>query len=169
MVTTKDIQVLDMFMQAYNIPYVLTGTAALMVHGILPEGYVADDIDVIVLVNKKEDSHKFNQVEKTLTELQSLSGNKKCESYDVITFNANGTKVNAFMGGKEIYKKETSCQDNYIGAFGETGKCTTMIIKDRYICVSDVLCVLKAKFGLKRNKDYKFAKDLASTILNIGF
>lgn len=170
MVTTKDIQVLDMFMQAHNIPYVLTGTAALMVHGILPEGYEADDIDIIVLVNRAEDSNKFNLVEKTLFELQSLSGEKKNADYNsVITFRANCVKVNAFMGGKEIHKKEVGCQDNYIGAFGETGKCTTMIIEDRYICVSDVICILRAKFGLKRMKDYKFAKDLASTILNIGF
>ena len=54
MVTTKDIKVLDMFMQAHNIPYVLTGTAALMVHGILPKVYTADDIDIIVLANKRE-------------------------------------------------------------------------------------------------------------------
>ena len=170
MVTTKDIQILDMFMQAHNIPYVLTGTAALMVHGILPEGYVADDIDIIVLANQNEDSNKYFSIEKTLKQLELLSGEEKNISYNsVITFRANGTKVNALMGGKEIHKKETGCQDNYIGAFGETGKCTTMIIEDRYICVSDVICILKTKFGLKRMKDYKFAKDLASTILNIGF
>ncbi len=169
MVTTKDIQILDMFMQAHNIPYVLTGTAALMVHGILPEGYVADDIDIIVLVNASEDSNKFNLVEKTLKQLEMLSGEEKNVDYNsVITFRANGVKVNAFMGGKEIHKKETGCQDNF-GGFGETGKCATMIIKDRCICVSDVICILRAKFGLKRMKDYKFANDLASTILNIGF
>lgn len=170
MVTTKDIQILDMFMQAHNIPYVLTGTAALMVHGILPEGYTADDIDIIVLANQNEDSNKYFSVEKTLKQLELLSGEEKNSDYNsVITFRANGVKVNAFMGGKEIHKKETGCQDNYIGGFGETGKCTTMIIEDRYVCVSDVICILKAKFGLKRMKDYKFAKDLASTILNIGF
>ena len=170
MVTTKDIQILDMFMQEHNIPYVLTGTAALMVHGILPEGYVADDIDIIMLVSKEEDSNRYYSVEKTLKQLELLSGEKENAEYSsVITFRANGVKVNAFMGGKEIHKKETGCQDNYIGAFGETGKCTTMIVEDRYICVSAVLCILKARYGLKRMKDYKFAKDLASTIINIGF
>ena len=104
MVTTKDIQILDMFMQAHNIPYVLTGTAALMVHGILPEGYTADDIDIIVLVNQNEDSNKYFSVEKTLKQLELLSGEEKNSDYNsVITFRANGVKVNAFMGGKEIY------------------------------------------------------------------
>ena len=168
MVTTKDIQVLDMFMQAHDIPYVLTGTAALMVHGILPEGYVADDIDIIVLVNQNEDSNKFNLVEKTLFELQSLSGEKKNADYNsVITFRANGVKVNAFMGGKLLGDNKYSSCDCCCVSDVETYFITS--IGDRQIKLSSVLCVLKAKFGLKRIKDYKFAKDLASTILNIGF
>lgn len=170
MVTTKDIKVLDMFMQAHNIPYVLTGTAALMAHGILPKGYTADDIDIIVLANKSENHDEYISIEKTLSELELLSGEEKNVDYNsVITFKVNSVKVNAFMGGKEIHKKETGCQDNYTNNSGEKEHCCTMIIEDRYICVSDVICVLRAKFGLKRMKDYMFAKDLASTILNIGF
>ena len=110
MVTTKDIQILDMFMQAHNIPYVLTGTAALMVHGILPKGYAADDIDIIVLANKSEDFSKYTSIEKTLSELELLSGEEKNVDYNsVITFKVNGVKVNAFMGGKGIHRKETGC------------------------------------------------------------
>ena len=171
MVTTKDIKILDMFMQAHNIPYVLTGTAALMVHGILPEGYVADDIDIIVLVNQKEDSNKYFAVEKTLKQLELLSGEKKNTDYNsVITFRANNVKVNAFMGGKEINEQQTSCQYNYINSFGENEHYNKIMIENAsFVRVSDVLCVLKAKFRLRRMKDYKFAKDLASTILNIGF
>lgn len=171
MVTTKDIKVLDMFMRAHNIPYVLTGTAALMVHGILPKGYAADDIDIIVLANKSEDSSKYISIEKTLSELELLSGEEKNAYYynSVITFKVNGVKVNAFMGSKVIHRKEDGCIDNYTNNSGEKEHCCTMIIEDRYICVSDVICVLRAKFGLKRMKDYMFAKDLASTILNIGF
>ena len=170
MVTTKDIQILDMFMQEHNIPYVLTGTAALMVHGILPKCYVADDIDIIVLVNQNENSKMYFAVEKTLKQLELLSGEKKNTDYNsVITFRANGVKVNAFLGGKEIHKKETNCQDNYIGAFGEQAQYRVMKIEDKFIRVSLVLDALKMKFGLKRLKDYVFAKDLVSTILNTGF
>lgn len=168
MVTTKDIQILDMFMQAHNIPYVLTGTAALMVHGILPEGYVADDIDIIVLVNQAEDSNKYFSVEKTLKQLELLSGEEKNSDYNsVITFRANGVKVNAFMGGKLLGNNKYSSCDCCCESDNETYFITN--IKDRQIKLSSVLCVLRAKFGLKRMKDYKFAKDLASTILNIGF
>ena len=170
MVTTKDIKVLDMFMQAHSIPYVLTGTAALMVHGILPKGYAADDIDIIVLANKSEDSSKYISIEKTLNELELLSGEEKNVDYNsVITFKVNGVKVNAFMGGKEIRKQDADNTNNYTNNSGEKEHCCTMIIEGRYICVSDVICVLRAKFGLKRMKDYMFAKNLASTILNIGF
>lgn len=168
MVTTKDIQILDMFMQAHNIPYVLTGTAALMVHGILPEGYAADDIDIIVLVNQNEDSNKYFSVEKTLKQLELLSGEMKNADYNsVITFKANGVKVNAFMGGKLLSNNKYSSCDCCCESDNETYLITS--IEDRIIKLSSVLCVLKAKFGLKRMKDYKFAKDLASTILNIGF
>lgn len=168
MVTTKDIQILDMFMQAHNIPYVLTGTTALMVHGILPEGYVADDIDIIVLVNQEEDSNKYFSVEKTLKQLELLSGEKKNADYNsVITFRANGVKVNAFMGGKLLCDNKYSSCDCCCESDNETYFITS--IEDRQIKLSSVLCVLRAKFGLKRMKDYKFAKDLASTILNIGF
>lgn len=175
MVTTKDIRVLDMLMQAHNIPYVLTGTAALMVHGILPEGYVADDIDIIVLANQNEDSNKYFSIEKTLKQLELLSGEKKNAEYNseynsVITFKANGIKVNAFMGGKEILKQEVGNPNNYIGGFGENGHYSKIMIENAsFVKVSDVNCILTAKFHLKRMKDYKFAKDLASTILNIGF
>ena len=166
MVTTKDIQILDMFMQAHNIPYVLTGTAALMVHGILPEGYVADDIDIIVLVNQNEDSNKYFSIEKTLKQLELLSGEEK-NIDSVITFRANCVKVNAFMGGKLLSNNKYSVCDCCCQSDNETYNVTT--IEDRQIKLSSVICILRAKFGFKRMKDYKFAKDLASTILNIGF
>lgn len=169
MVTTKDIQILDMFMQEHNIHYVLTGTAALMVHGILPEGYVADDIDIIVLVNQNEDTDKYFTVKKTLRQLELLSGEKKNTDYNsvVITFKANGVKVNAFMGGKLLSNNKYSSCDSCCESDNETYFITT--IGDRQIKLSSVMCILKAKFSLKRMKDYKFAKDLTSTILNIGF
>ena len=171
MVTTKDIQILDMFMQEHNIPYVLTGTAALMVHGILPEGYIADDIDIIVLVNQNEDSNKYFTVEKTLKQLELLSGEEKNADYNsVITFKVNGVKVNAFMGGRMISILEARDSNNYIGGFGEKGHYNKIMINNTFfVKVSDVACILAAKFRLKRIKDYKFAKDLVSTILNIGF
>lgn len=170
MATTKDIQILDMFMQGHDIPYVLTGTAALMVHGILPEGYAADDIDIIVLVNQNEDSNKYSAVEKTLKQLELLSGEEKNVDYNsVITFRANGVKVNAFMGGKKICKQEACNPNNYIDGFGESSHYNEIQIEGAFVKVSDVICILKAKFRLNRMKDYKFAKDLASTILNIGF
>ena len=171
MVTIKDIQTLDMFMQVHNIPYVLTGTAALMVHGILPEGYAADDIDIIVLVNQDENSNRYFSVEKTLKQLELLSGEDKnnADYNSVITFRVNSVKVNAFMGGREIHKQEADNPNNYIGGFGEEGLYRTMTICANPIKVSCVNCILAAKFSLKRMKDYKFAKDLVSTILKIGF
>ena len=58
MVTTKNLLALDAFMESNCIPYILTGTFGLAVHGILPEGYNPDDIDIIVIANK-EDEEEF--------------------------------------------------------------------------------------------------------------
>ena len=51
MVTSKDIQTLNEFLENRNVDYVLTGTAALFYHGLLPEGTEVHDIDIIVLTN----------------------------------------------------------------------------------------------------------------------
>jgi hydroxylamine reductase (hybrid-cluster protein) len=109
--------------------------------------------------------------EKTLKQLELLSGEKKNADYNsVITFIANGVKVNAFMNGREIRKREVDNPNNYVGAFGEEGHYNKIMVENAsFVRVSDVNCILTAKFRLRRMKDYKFAKDLASTILNIGF
>lgn len=162
MVTTEDIKILSTFMDENNIPFVLTGTAALMVHGIVPDGYKPDDIDIIVLVSEKDEC--FKQVEKKLTNLQNLAGETSKSDYnDVITFRANGKKVNAFMNNEKLNSNK------YIGHFKEEGSYKSIIVDNYPVNVSNVIDVLKAKFNLRRIKDYMFAKNLASTILNIGF
>ena len=168
MVTLKDIQILDTFMNENKIPYVLTGTVALAMHGLVPKNYHPHDIDIIILVPKKN-KEEYTRIEKLLLHLQYLAGETLNDYCNVITFVANGTKVNAFMGGSEIEKQELGNKNNYIGTFGEQAQYRVMQIEDKLIRVSLVLDTLKMKFGLKRLKDYAFAKDLVSTILNTGF
>ena len=125
MVTTKSLYVMNSYMEAYKIPYVLTGTFGLSVHGILPDNYQPDDIDVIILVDKKVDEEKYKSVVETLLRTQSLDG-KTDKSYEnVITFHANGVKVNAFIGGRIIAENE------YIGAFEEHGKYKCILINNQ--------------------------------------
>lgn len=163
MVVLEDIKILSKYLNENNIPFVLTGTASLMVHGLLPDSYSPDDIDVIILVNPE--SKNYEAVQQHLLHLQYLAGEKSNDYPDaVITFKANGKKVNAFMGSEEL-------PDNrFIGYFKENGAFIKVLISEGLIInVSSVADALKAKFHLKRIKDYKFAKDLASTILNLEF
>ena len=53
MVTNKDIQALNEFLENREVDYVLTGTAALFYHGMLPEGTEVHDIDIIVLTTEE--------------------------------------------------------------------------------------------------------------------
>ena len=117
MVVLEDIKVLSKYLNENNIPFVLTGTASLMVHGLLPDGYSPDDIDVIILVNPE--SKSYEAIQQHLLQLQYLAG-EKSNDYDgvVITFKANGKKVNAFMSNKEhcSYEQQRTllvCQSAY--------------------------------------------------------
>ena len=164
------IAILNTFMDENNIPYVLTGTSALAVHGLLPDDYKPHDIDIIITADEcgsEFDDSKFNEVVKKLTSLQKLSGlndtNYTNSKTKVFTFNVAKMTVNALVSkNARLYGHE-----NYIGAFEEKGTYTRILIGDECVKVSSAMDVLKAKFGLKRNKDYKFAKDLISTILNL--
>lgn len=144
MVTNKDIQTLNEFLENRNVDYVLTGTAALFYHGLLPEGTEVHDIDIIVLTN--EETRPALQA--MFKELENLSGCKyENEHYEqqvyVFKVGANNTKVNAFEG--DIL----GCSDNH-------PKNHTIIIDGVPIKVHDALDILRAKFALRRQKDADF-------------
>ena len=143
MVTNKDIQALNEFLENRNVQYVLTGTAALYYHGFLPEGTEVHDIDIMVITT--EETRPALQA--MFTELEKLSGctfdnehyNQKVYVFKV---GENNVKVNAFEGdaiGGEAYPR------NHV-----------MLIDGTPIHVHDVMAILRAKFSLERNKDYTF-------------
>lgn len=161
MIVLEDIKVLSKYLNENNIPFVLTGTASLMVHGLLPDSYSPDDIDVIILVNP--DDKNYEAVQQHLLHLQHLAGEKSNDYPNVvITFRANGKKVNAFMGSREL------ADNGFINYFNESSSFVKILISEGLIInVSSVVDALKAKFHLKRTKDYMFVKDLTLTILNL--
>lgn len=142
MVTNKDIKTLNEFLENRNVNYVLTGTAALFYHGMLPEGTEVHDIDIIVLTTEKTRP----ALQAMFLELEKLSGCRRDnEHYEsqvyVFKVGANNIKVNAF----EASFVDDTCP-----------KCQTMIIDGISIRVHDALEVLKAKFALNREKDHLF-------------
>ena len=139
MVTNKDIQALNEFLENRGVNYVLTGTAALFYHGLLPENTEVHDIDIIVLTT--EETRPGLQA--MFKELEGLSGccyDKEHYNSPVYVFKvgANNIKVNAFEGDLD-------------GA-----KYHTIIIDGVPIMVHDALDILRAKFSLRRQKDVEF-------------
>lgn len=155
MVTNKDIQALNEFLENRNVDYVLTGTAALFYHGLLPEGTEVHDIDVIVLTNEETRP----ALRAMFKELENLSG-CQCEnehykqSVYVFKVGANNTKVNAFEG-------------DVLGCGGNHPKNHTIIIDGAPIKVHDTLDVLKAKFSLNRVKDHEFFAKIVNQLSNM--
>ena len=152
MVTNKDIQVLNEFLENRNVDYVLTGTAALFYHGLLPEGTEVHDIDIIVLTN----AETRPAPQAMFKELENLSGCQyENEHYkqSVYTFKvgANNIKVNALEG-------------DVLGCGGNHPKNHTIIIDGAPIKVHDVLDILRVKFSLRRQKDADFCFKLINQL-----
>jgi hypothetical protein len=155
MVTNKDIQALNEFLENRNVDYVLTGTAALFYHGLLPEGTEVHDIDIIVLTN--EETRPALQA--MFKELENLSGcqyenEHYTQSVYVFKVGANNIKVNAFEG-------------DVLGRSDNHPKNHTIIIDGAPIKVHDVLDILKAKFSLNRVKDHEFFAKIVNQLSNM--
>ncbi len=153
MVTNKDIQALNEFLENRNVNYVLTGTAALFFHGLLPKGTDVHDIDIIVITSNETRS----ALQAMFKELENLSG---CQSDNehyssrvfVFKVGENNVKVNAFECNldKESYPKRH-----------------TIIIDGTPIEVHDAMEVLNAKFSLNRVKDHEFFVKIVNQLSNM--
>lgn len=168
--TSDDISLLYQTMEKCKIPFILTGTAALAIQGFVPSNYHPHDFDIIITLEGETNTQLAIDAIIKKIELESkckVEYNDYYGSNFVYTFKlSNGTTVNAFANSNcKIVDALT-----YIGAFGETGRYTKISFAGLpQICVSRVSDVLKAKFKLKRYKDFIFAKDLISYIANIAF
>lgn len=153
MVTIDDIKSVKDFLGKRGIDFVLTGTAALDIHGLTPENYEADDIDIIVIVSEPTQQMIYS----ILDDLEKLTGTKNMNkenyyTHECFTFIAgpNRVKVNAI-----IYHTESQEDLNYIElTFGK-----------KTLKLHAIDEILKAKFGLGRPKDYKFFNGLLATLL----
>ena len=155
MVTNKDIQALNEFLENRNVDYVLTGTAALFYHGLLPKGTEVHDIDIIVLTNKETRP----ALQAMFKELESLSGCQYAnehykQSVYVFKVGANNVKVNAFEG-------------NVLGRSDNYPRNHTIIIDGASIKVHDALDILKAKFSSNRVKDHEFFAKIVNQLSNM--
>ena len=170
-VTVEDIKAVDSFFYEKEIPYVLTGTSALSIHGLLPENYRVLDIDIIVVVSEAKKSYILNELktiqkltgchfnsdyENELKTIQKLTGCHFNSDYENECYNfiagPNRVKVNAIIH----YAEDTKTSGI---------EYATVAIDGKFIRLHSVNQALKAKFRLHRPKDYMFCNSLIETIL----
>lgn len=151
MVTIDDIKLVKDFLGKRGIDFILTGTAGLNIHGLVPENYEVGDIDIIVIVSEPT-NEMFRSV---LQDLENLTGGnniaKENYTHECYTFfvGPNRTKVNAILHPLDKEPLPTYIELTF-------GKKTLKL--------HAVNEILKAKFYLRRIKDYKFCNDLIKTI-----
>lgn len=132
-----------------HFDFCLTGTCALMAHGLLPDNYVPQDIDVLVYAPTE------SQLD-WLKEQMSLSGKGK-ENYTdqaCYTFVVRGIKVNVLIP----CQKNEGCEDcdRFNNLRAELFEHTVLI--------QPASRALQAKLRLARPKDYQFFNQLISEI-----
>lgn len=156
MVTNKDIQALSEFLENRNVDYVLTGTAALFYHGLLPKGTDVHDIDIIVITS----NDTCPALQAMFKELENLSGcqlDNEHYSSRVYMFKVgeNNVKVNAFEHNIDKVNAEFYPSHH------------TVIIDGTPIKVHDAMKVLNAKFALRRQKDTDFCLKLINQLTSM--
>ena len=156
MVTNKDIQALNEFLENRNVDYVLTGTAALFFHGLLPKGTDVHDIDIIVITSNETRP----ALQAMFKELENLSGCQlDNEHYNsqvfVFKVGENNVKVNALEHNLDKVNAEFYPSHH------------TIIIDGTPIKVHDAMKVLNAKFALRRQKDADFCLKLINQLTSM--
>lgn len=162
MVTIDDIKLVKDFLGRRGIDFVLTGTAALDIHGLMPENYVADDIDIIVIASGPTQQ----MIHSILGDLEKLTGgqNTSKEEYEHACYaffvGPNRVKVNAI-----VYQVDESLPFGHNLTKGPIPTYIELTFGKKTLKLHAIDEILKAKFGLGRPKDYKFCNELLATIL----
>lgn len=150
MVTLEDIKILHEFLGKKGIDFVLTGTTGLYIHGLLPDSYEPEDIDIIVIASETTHAHLLDEF---LTIQKLTGGPAPSENYEneCFTFRvgSNGTKVNAIL--------------YFIESDNEAPSYIELTFGKKTLKLHSVDEILKNKFHLKRAKDYIFCNKLIAT------
>lgn len=159
MVTLDDIKILREFFGKKGIDFVLTGTMGLYIHGLLPEGYEPEDIDIIVIASQA--THQY-LVDELLTIQKLTGGPTPSENYEneCFTFRVgpNNTNVNVIL-----YHIDESLPFGHSLTEGPIPTYIELTFGKKTLKLHSVDEILKAKFHLKRPKDYMFCNKLMAT------
>lgn len=146
MVTGEDVRALCEYLRSIGADFVLTGTAGLYYHGLLPKGTDVHDIDVLLPYES------FTALQgDALAKQEKLSGEPHFDYKETtgFTFKAgsNSIKVNAIV-----------TKPNTIISY------RTMSVDGYWLKVEDAFQILGAKASLQRFKDYEFITKLINQL-----
>lgn len=144
----REILALDSFCEAHGIDYVITGTYALKLHGLLPKFYEVGDIDIRIC-------NISPQSRDTPMDLQQLSVPEVCGYADskCMQFKVASTPVSAILVDEEDPSECVRMRIEYSGKAAD-------------LRVHSVSTALREKMKLQRPKDIRFMNDLVRTILS---
>ena len=145
-VLLDDVLLLHEFLSKNRLEYVITGTVALSLYGLLPNDYLPHDIDVQIFALY----YDYERICSILERIENYCGEEKP------TYEESETKIYGFYVGNNsvsvnvfVHKQGISCDDYNI-----------IVLNEQFIKVHKVMNVLRYKYAMKREKDYSFHLDL---------
>ena len=138
-----------------ELEFVLTGTVGLAIHGLLPNGYEPENVDIIIPIPAEDGDRIADIVDEKLSKLEALSGMKPNDGYKerVYTFKVGDIKVNAFM-----------CAASKVDSFSMKFVSEDVSLDLRLHRANQIL---ERKLALRRAKDYEFASDLSRGLFSL--
>ena len=147
-ITYEDLVNLDDFLCANHMEYVVIGTTGLFLHGLIPDNYLVNNIDVLVSPTSLDD------YERIYNDLRLVEGNcynnhelfdteRSLYRHDGVDFEINMI-FNVHVSVTLVKRKIESFHFHYF------------TIRGRSIRVLNVFEILKLKYSKKRTKDYEF-------------
>lgn len=150
-------KLLNDLMRVNGIDFVLTGSLALYMHGLVPASYVPHDIDIIISSKNK---HPLQSNLILLDLFTHFCGETKSEyaysnAVDMFIFylKKNMIKINAFIDINSVFAKSDFRIMNVMGC---------------EVKVHNALSILEKKYKMRRLKDYQFNNELQD-VLNSFF
>lgn len=159
MVTSKEIKKLTDFLLVRGIKFVITGTTALRIHGLLPQDTEPHDLDIIVITDNNKPKERAAIMD-MLKELEVLSGCEYCDEHYsdrvyIFKIGENNIKVNAFEGNiQDVHYITALCPDD------------TNPGKQFPVNIHGVDEILQAKFSIGRKKDYTYFMQILTQLIS---
>jgi len=145
--SAEDLINLDDLMCANRIKYVIVGTMGLYLHGLIPDNYSVNNINILVFSNSNSDYER-------ICNCLSLVENECYNNYELYGYGDSFLPEGADYAIRLIDNVYVSIK--IVKHAIDSSKFHTFSIRGRSICVLNVYEILEQKYRKRRKKDYEF-------------